>query len=632
MSGNTYRPDIDGLRAVAVLLVMASHLQVPHLAGGYIGVDVFFVISGYLITSIILPEIAAGTFTLRAFYLRRVRRIAPALLVMLTCTVPFARHFLFPTELSAYARSLVAAALACSNTLFWGWRGYFDVSNELKPLLHTWSLGVEEQFYLAFPLVLLVAVRHRAVRGAILTIAAISFALSCWFVGHNPRIAFFAAPLRAWELMLGAMLSQRANTRSSTAFVDEAAAVLGLALIFVPAVSYTDATAFPGFAALAPCLGAVLLIVSGGRATLVSRVLALRPVVFIGLISYSVYLWHWPLIAFANLRHTWTCEGAACGAPVSASERVAVFGLTLLLGTLSWRFVERPFRDRGLTSARTLITASATTLALLLGFAAYALGTRGEPARFPKEAVAAAEFLDFDTHGPWRWSSCALALDEPPALFDEHACLPYTEGHKHYLLLGDSHAAQLWPGVQAVFRELEVGQVNVAGCNLLPYKQQDVVPTCRAMAEYVYNKLLPSGRVDALIVGAQWHAEDLPHVPELLAYARARHMDVLLIGPNEAFPLSYPRLLARLETQQRVAELPGFSDPGERELDRRMALLARNEWHVPYFSALAQPCLGDLRCREMTADGLPMYLDRHHLTPMGAEAVAGSLREQRLLP
>src|ERR1700744_187696 len=238
---SNYRPDIDGLRAIAVLLVVASHLHVPWLAGGYIGVDVFFVISGYLISSIIMPQIAAGTFSLLVFYERRVRRIFSALIVMLAATIPFASHFLLPAEMMAYSRSLLAAVFACSNTLLWSWHGYFDTANEFNPLLHTWSLGVEEQFYLIFPIFLLLLTRlrnPRIVKASICLLTALSFAAACIVVHHNPRAAFFTIFLRAWELLLGAILSQKYLPTLRTPVTRNLASAIGLLAILIPAALY----------------------------------------------------------------------------------------------------------------------------------------------------------------------------------------------------------------------------------------------------------------------------------------------------------------------------------------------------------------------------------------------------------
>src|SRR6185437_11564090 len=377
-----YRADIDGLRAIAVLLVVASHLHVAHFAGGYIGVDVFFVISGYLISSNIVPQIRAGSFSLTDFYLRRIRRIFPALIVMLAATIPLAWRFLFPTEMVEYARSLLAAVFACSNTLLWSWGGYFASQNELKPLLHTWSLGVEEQFYLLFPLCLLALTRFRQqawIKPFICALAVVSLVAASILAYRNPHAAFFNVGLRAWELMIGAILSQRYVPSPHRRISRELATVLGLLAIVLPAILYTATSTFPGLTALPPCLGAALIIAAGENgASLPSRLLSLPPLVFFGLISYSLYLWHWPVQVFYNLRHLQTCAPGSCAVPINHTAQASIFLVSTVIATLSWQYVETPFRRRkDLFTPRRLVATSATAAALAATCSICLIATHG---------------------------------------------------------------------------------------------------------------------------------------------------------------------------------------------------------------------------------------------------------------
>jgi peptidoglycan/LPS O-acetylase OafA/YrhL len=250
-----YRPDIDGLRALAVILVLMNHLE-THMTGGYVGVDVFFVISGYLISANILSDMVAGKFTIVGFYERRVRRIFPALLVMLLVVTLLAYRYLIPSEVEDYSRSLLAALLSGSNFFFWHKGGYFD-QPDLEPLLHTWSLGVEEQFYILFPL-LLVMIRRwfpRKLRPAIIGISVVSFIAACLTVRSHAIAAFFFAPLRAWELLMGTIVSQKYIPSLRGSLARNLASGAGLLLIMVPGFKYDDLTVFPGWTALPPCLG-----------------------------------------------------------------------------------------------------------------------------------------------------------------------------------------------------------------------------------------------------------------------------------------------------------------------------------------------------------------------------------------
>lgn len=344
-----YRRDIDGLRTVAVLPVVFGHAGLPGFSGGFVGVDVFFVISGFLITGILAREIAAGHFSLLGFYERRARRILPALLLVLAAVLGAGCLVLLPWELAGLARSAIATLLFASNVWFLRETGdYFGTAAEFEPLLHTWSLAVEEQFYLVFPLLLYGLARlaaHTTVArvAAHITVAAVaalvlaSFALAVWATGTYPLSTFFLIPTRLWELGLGALLALGAFGRPGSQRTAELLAAAGLLAIAASVVWMSDATPFPGLAALPPCLGACAIIWAGtSRTTAVGRLLSTGPMVGIGLVSYSLYLWHWPPLAFARI-----LTGAPDLAPGLALGLVALAGLA---AWLSWRFVERPFR------------------------------------------------------------------------------------------------------------------------------------------------------------------------------------------------------------------------------------------------------------------------------------------------
>lgn len=331
-----YRREIDGLRALAVLPVMLFHAGFSGVSGGFVGVDVFFVISGYLITGILISEQAAGTFTLTGFYERRARRILPALFVVLLACLPFAWAWLLPSDLKAFARSLAAAAISLSNVLFWRESGYFDTSSELKPLLHTWSLGVEEQYYMVFPLLLLGLARWRPrwTPYVLWAGAVLSLALAQWAALRQPSLAFYLLPTRGWELLAGALLayyhSQPIPRLRQAAALNQAGSLLGLAMMAYAMLRFDQHTPFPGVYALLPTLGAVLIIACAQPGTWVGKLLATPVLVSIGLISYSAYLWHQPVLAFARYY-------------LMTQPRPEVMATLLLLvlglAWLSWRYV-----------------------------------------------------------------------------------------------------------------------------------------------------------------------------------------------------------------------------------------------------------------------------------------------------
>lgn len=337
-----YRREIDGLRAVAVLPVILFHAGIAPFGGGFVGVDVFFVISGYLITSIIVTERQADCFSLVDFYERRARRILPALFVVMAACVPFAWLWLVPNDLRDFARSLAAVATFSSNFLFHREAGYFGTAAELKPLLHTWSLAVEEQYYLLFPLLVLAVWPRgrRWVAATIATLALVSLALAQWALDRHASAAFFLLPSRLWELGLGALVAlylMRTPRGEPSAVLSETASAVGLALIAVAVFGYDAETPFPGVAALVPTAGAAMVILFATPGTMAGRLLGGRVLVGVGLLSYSAYLWHQPLFAFA--RHRLAGE-----VPEPLLWTLAV--ASLVLAYVTWRFVEQPMRRR----------------------------------------------------------------------------------------------------------------------------------------------------------------------------------------------------------------------------------------------------------------------------------------------
>ena len=332
-----YRAEIDGLRALAVIPVIFFHAGFELFSGGFVGVDVFFVISGYLITTILIEDIENKRFSIINFYERRARRILPALFVVMLVCIPFAWIWLLPNQMKDFSQSLVAVSLFASNILFWRERGYFDAAAEEKPLLHTWSLAVEEQYYVLFPIFLILAWRFgkNRVFWIIIVMAAISLLLSEWGWRNRANANFYLAPTRAWELFAGsaaAFIVQRHGVQKN-----DVLAGIGLFAIVFSIVFYDETTPFPSVYALVPVLGVVMIVLFANKDTFVAKLLGMKVFVGIGLISYSAYLWHQPIFAFARVR-------------LQQEHTFALMGLlsiaSLVLAFLSWKYIEQPFRDR----------------------------------------------------------------------------------------------------------------------------------------------------------------------------------------------------------------------------------------------------------------------------------------------
>ncbi|NNC99934.1 MAG: acyltransferase [Gammaproteobacteria bacterium] len=358
-----YRPEIDGLRALAVVPVIMFHADIEMFSGGFVGVDVFFVISGYLITGIIHQDIQQGTFSIIHFYERRVRRILPALLVVCLVSIPLAWAWMPPDEFVDFSQSLIAVSIFVSNVLFWTESGYFEASAELKPLLHTWSLAVEEQFYVFFPLLLLLIRRFRGANVClpILFLTIVSFALMEWASKTQPTANFYLLPTRAWELGVGALLAITAPMWVDRAKgqIPQFASILGLCMISYSIFSFDRSIPFPSIWALLPVLGTALLIVFTAPLTIAHNILSLRPIVGLGLISYSTYLWHHPLFAFARIRSL---------DEISTFDYLTLMLTAIILACLTWYFIEQPFRNRRSFSRKQVFSGSAAVMISVIVF------------------------------------------------------------------------------------------------------------------------------------------------------------------------------------------------------------------------------------------------------------------------
>lgn len=378
-AGDRYRRDIDGLRAIAILPVLLFHAHVGGFSGGYVGVDIFFVISGFLITGIIAREVDDRQFSLIRFYERRFRRIMPALALTILVVLGAAACLYLPGDIEDVPKSALAATLFSSNLWFFTDTGYFAGGADTKPLLHTWSLAVEEQFYIGFPILLMLiarcAPRWRA--GLVGAIAAGSLLLAILMQRDTSGFTFYLLPTRAWELFTGALLALGAVPAVRARWLREVIALAGLLAIAFAVACYDRDTIFPGATALAPVLGAAALLHCAPR-TSVGRLLALPPLVGIGLISYSLYLWHWPLIVFTEY---------ATDLPLAGAVQVMVIAASLVAATLSWRFVERPFRNTRSMPARRVFQFTGSAMLLLSTLSAALLLAGPWPSRFSPQVL-----------------------------------------------------------------------------------------------------------------------------------------------------------------------------------------------------------------------------------------------------
>ena len=444
-----YRPEIDGLRAIAVLAVMFFHAGFDWLNGGFVGVDVFFVISGYLITTILINDLAHQRFSLLRFYERRARRILPALfLVMLAC-IPFAWLWMLPGQMKDFSQSLLAVSAFVSNIFFWAKSGYFAPSADTLPLLHTWSLAVEEQFYLLFPVFLLLAWRlgWRALFVLIAAIAVISFAASEYGWRTDAVANFYLAHVRAWELLVGSLAALFLRERGRPN--NNALALIGLGAVAASFVLFDETTPVPSVYALLPVLGTAAIIVFAGPRTLVARLLGTRALVGIGLISYSAYLWHQPVFAFTRIRF---------GETLPQAVYLLLIALSLGLAVLSWRFVELPFRHpRNLINNRGMLFLSGAIMVVCFGaFSFVGSGTGGfSTVTEHRQNLASLEARIEINYGMSEDCETRFTLSEN--------C--QTSLEPNVLLWGDSYAMHLAQGIIASKDGIRMQQHTISSCS-----------------------------------------------------------------------------------------------------------------------------------------------------------------------
>ena len=495
-----YRREIDGLRALAVLPVIFFHAGFEFFEGGFVGVDIFFVISGFLITSIILDELSDKGFSLINFYERRARRILPALFFMLLACIPFAYIWLLPDDLTNFGQALIAVPLFVSNILFWRQSDYFNAASELNPLLHTWSLAVEEQYYLLFPIFLIVMWRlgRRAILPVLTLIFLVSFAIAEWGAQVKPVPAFFLLPTRGWEILLGAFMAFVPNIapdKKQFSALFGSLATLGLFLMGYAIVTFDQTTVFPGVSALIPASGAALVLLFAHKDTLVGKLLGTPALVGLGLISFSTYLWHQPIFAFFRYRQLVVTD---------SWQYVLLIILSIALGFFSWRFIERPFRSRKALGRKTIFLSSLAFSAVIVAI--------GYWLSLPISSYDAAKVDDQDVLShELTWESCLNSAGAARDDFVKNPCI-YPRGvakdRPSVLLIGDSHAQVLQESLSDV-----VGD----GMNVILYAGGSCPPlfdtltnTCadfhRKAAEYALQEY----DVRAVVLAARWSVYTQP--------------------------------------------------------------------------------------------------------------------------
>jgi len=492
-----YRSEIDGLRALAVIPVILFHAKFNLFSGGFIGVDIFFVISGYLITSIIQQEIKNNTFSIIHFYERRIQRILPALFFVSLICIPFAWLWLFPNEYKYFSKSLVAVNLFSSNILFWSESGYFSPSSELTPLLHTWSLAVEEQFYMFFPLILLLfrQARKSTLLILLIIISVLSLSFSEYSAIHYPDANFYLLPTRIWELGAGAILAiSLPHWKQVKPAIGQWLSLLGMSMVIASIFFFDETIAIPSSFGLIPVMGTLLIIAYAAPQNIVGKILGWKPMVGIGLISYSAYLWHQPLFAFARIRSL---------NALSPATYLALSVTALILAYLTWRFVEAPFRKKNKFSTLQVFSAATVISALFIGFGLFGYVKSGIPERLPSEVIA--YDAKFSTELPARRERCLI----PPngfALPPQKDCVYNPNFQTQIALWGDSHAEAIVETLSQglIQNQKAVVQLTYSDCPpVMGYKRSDRISQCHRFNTETFQ-YLKNSPIEIVVLLARW--------------------------------------------------------------------------------------------------------------------------------
>lgn len=625
-----YRADLDGLRAVAVLLVMGFHAFPGRVPGGFIGVDVFFVISGYLIASLLLRDLRQGTFGIGRFYARRVRRIFPALSLVLITSLLVGRATLAPTEFAQLGQHAAASAAFVVNLVLWAQSGYFATGLESRPLLHLWSLGVEEQFYLAWPVALAFLFRRTAPSWLpVLAIAAASLALNLYLVCGSPEAAFYSPLTRLWELLVGGLLAyhREAPAPAPRGTLRGAASGLGLGLVVLAAVVFDGSQSFPGWRAIVPVAGTALLIEAGPGAWLNRALLAHPLPVFVGLISYPLYLWHWPALALSPLLDVAWSEN---------QERM--LKLLVLAGSgvaayLTYRFVERPVRFAKVGSTAALCLAMAVPL--VAGALVAAVGYRAQLPDNPRRREIAEWMAYQQEQRPelFRDRHCSLGEDQDATQFaSECFASAETRPGESTLLWGDSHAAHLAPGIRSHGVPSGFAQLSATSCPpILGYAARRR-PHCADINRWVLE-WVKRHRPRTILLAASWPSYDgyqelAGTVVELEALHGPR---VVVVGPVPSFRERVSDVLARESSDTALPErLPSSRLARLRRADSELREIATRAG-ADYVSPLSLLC-NDRDCLVApggTTAGILLF-DQSHLTAAGSSYVAERLLDPYL--
>jgi len=624
-SSHFYRPDIDGLRALAVLAVVFFHAFPERLKGGFVGVDIFFVISGYLISSIILKEFEAQKFSYLNFMARRIRRIVPSLALVIICTLIAGWVLLLSSEYIGLAKEAIFGALFSSNFLFWSQAGYFDAASELKPLLHLWSLGVEEQFYILWPTILFLCYKLKVSPfKAGLFIFATSLTYCLWETNHSPSAAFYLIPSRFWELMAGSLLAL-INLKFPWKLVDLTSSVknslsfLGLFLM-AAGLLWTSKTSFPGAWPILPVLGSFLFIMAGSSAVINRLIFSSKPMVYIGGISYALYLWHWPVISFTHI-----LSGAK---PLVSHINVGLV-ISFILAALTSSILERKTKTLSTRQAYRLCIPFLILVCVFSSLIIYNSGYESRLANQFKNNQGDFGHEDFHTYLDQNYFPChdKILLDRSNKFGSHQRCHQTKEGTEYDVaLIGDSHAEHLFLGLADIMPKENLIYLIQVG---LPFWQNKDF-------NYIFSFLQASNTVKTVILTANWFGrfktpDQVLQLEGTIAALTKLGKQVILTDDVHSFTFDASICF----TKRRLQLLPNQCD----EINHKWT--SHRDFILPILTSISQKYGSELILTSdflrghngyyMAKDGQLLYRDSHHLNILGSKLIGKLIKDTKQL-
>lgn len=609
-----YRSEIDGLRALAVIPVLLFHSGIDFFKGGYIGVDVFFVISGFLITNIILLDIEKGAFRLSIFYERRIRRIFPALIFVVIASIPFAWYILLPPDYRDFSQSLVAVVTFTSNILFWHEVGYFETQAELKPLLHTWSLAIEEQFYIIYPIILLFLYRYKKsiiiIISILIIILLLSF-ISCLETNsQNSRLSFFFLHTRAWELIMGSLLSFNMKyqfIKNYSFKINQIFSFFGLSLILFSIFIFDDTTTFPGWSTLLPTFGTLLILNFAVDNTITKKILQTGFLVNIGLISYSAYLWHFPIMAFT--KYFWVTE-------LSDQIKYIMFISIFPIAFLSWKFIETPFRNHEKIKTNFLITLTIILVGIIFSIGVLGHINNGYQNRTPPANLHKSFYKDLTNNQIttiFKGTNGKLCSSSSPSM-----CKVNNSENKKILLIGDSHSADFsyYYKKYSILNNLDAWQMSSLGCNFT-FQEFNTKQNCKD-SYWFLKEVLSNKKFDIIIFVSSTNnnVNKDQFFKDFLISLKTKNNNVIYFTPRPSFNISIPHAIKL----NRTADVKEKKNNDNLELS---SFLLKNEIKIFDQKKIIFDhfCFKINKCKDDIFKIRSLYRDNNHLSDFGAKFV-----------